>query len=94
MAFIIHLSGPNEALIRSGGGNVPKIRVGGRLFVIPIIHRSFRLSLEVMTLHVETAKVYTKAGVSLSVDGVAQVKVGRGEEAIRTAAQQFLGKSR
>ena len=94
MAFIIHLSGPNEALIRSGGGNIPKIRVGGRLFVIPIIHRSFRLSLEVMTLQVETAKVYTKAGVSLSVDGVAQVKVARSEEALRTAAQQFLGKAR
>ena len=94
MSFIIHLSGPNEALIRSGGGNIPKIRVGGRLFVIPIVHRAFRLSLEVMTLQVETARVYTKAGVSLSVDGVAQVKVGRAEEALRTAAQQFLGKPR
>jgi flotillin len=94
VGFIIHLSGPNEALIRSGGGNVPKIRVGGRLFVIPIVHRSFRLSLEVMTLQVETPKVYTKEGVAVSVDGVAQVKVARGEEAIRTAAQQFLGKDR
>ncbi len=94
MAFIIHLSGPNEALIRSGGGKVPKVRVGGRLIVIPIFHRAFRLSLEVMTLQVETTKVYTKEGVAVTVDGVAQVKVARGDEALRTAAQQFLDKTR
>ena len=59
---------------------------------MPVLHKPQVLSLEVMTLTVNTARVYTKAGVALSVDGVAQVKVGRAEEAIRTAAQQFLGK--
>ena len=60
---------------------------------MPFLQRAQLLSLEVMTLTVNTARVYTKAGVALSVDGVAQVKVARGEEAIRTAAQQFLGKT-
>ena len=87
-----HKVGPNEALIVSGAGREPKVRVGGRMFVMPILHKPQVLSLEVMTLPVNTARVYTKAGVALSVDGVAQVKVGRAEEAIRTAAQQFLGK--
>jgi len=45
-----------------------------------------------MTLTVETAKVYTSEGVAVSVDGVAQVKVGSGEDAIRKAAEQFIGK--
>lgn len=94
MALLIHVSGPNEALIRTGGGAQARIRVGGRLFVIPIIHRVQRLSLEVVTLDMLTPKVYTKEGVAVSVDGVAQVKVARGEEAIRTAAQQFLSKTR
>jgi len=85
--------GPNQAIIRSGGGDQPKIVVGGRTFVMPFLQRAQILSLEVMTLTVNTARVYTKAGVALSVDGVAQVKVARGEEAIRTAAQQFLGKT-
>lgn len=85
--------GPNQAIIRSGGGDQPKIVVGGRTFVMPFLQRAQLLSLEVMTLTVNTARVYTKAGVALSVDGVAQVKVARGEEAIRTAAQQFLGKT-
>jgi len=88
-----HKAGPNEALIVSGGGKQPTIKVGGRKFVYPIIEKAQYLSLEVMTLTVNTPKVYTSAGVAVTVDGVAQVKVGRGEEAIRTAAQQFLGKS-
>ena len=87
-----HKAGPNEALIISGGGEQPKVIVGGRSFVLPLVQKAQYLSLEVMTLTVSTAKVYTSEGVAVSVDGVAQVKVGRSEEAIRTAAQQFLAK--
>ena len=94
MAFMITVAGPNEAVIRSGGGREPKVTVGGRVIVLPVFFKAQRLSLEVMTLPVETAKVYTSEGVAVTVDGVAQVKVARGDEAIRTAAQQFLGKLR
>ena len=90
---VIQTVGPNEALIRSGGGEMPKVVVGGRTFVMPVFHRAQRLSLHVMTLHVMTDNVYTGEGVAVSVDGVAQVKVARSEEAIRTASQQFLGKT-
>ena len=72
---------------------MPRVKVGGRMFVLPIIQMAQMLSLEVMTLPVNTARVYTKEGVSVSVDGIAQVKVGRSENAIRTAAEQFLGKT-
>ena len=92
MAPIIKVAGPNEAVIRSGGGSRPKVTVGGRVIVIPFFFKAQAISLEVMTLPVETAKVYTKEGVAVTVDGVAQVKVARAEEAIRTAAQQFIGK--
>ena len=88
-----HTVGPNHALIVSGGTAQPKLKVGGRMFVLPILQKAQLISLEVMTLQVNTARVYTKEGVSVSVDGVAQVKVGRSEEAIRTAAEQFLGKN-
>ena len=90
---VIQTVGPNEALVRSGGGEQPKVVVGGRTIVLPVFHRSQRLPLSVMTLHVKTENVYTGEGVAVSVDGVAQVKVARSEEAIRTAAQQFLGKT-
>ena len=84
-----HKVGPNEALIVSGGSEKPTVKVGGRMFVLPIVQKAQYLSLEVMTLTVTTNRVYTSQGVAVSVDGVAQVKVGRSEEAIRTAAQQF-----
>ena len=89
-----HKAGPNEALIRSGGGKQPKIIVGGRLFAVPILQMVQRLDLGVSTLEVGTIQVYTKEGVQISVDGVAQVKVATNDEAIRTASTQFLGKNR
>ena len=85
-----HTTGPNQALIVSGSGREPKVVVGGRVFVIPLLQRVQTLSLEVMTLTPSTNRVYTKEGVAVSVDGVAQVKV-KGS-AILQAAQQFLGK--
>ncbi|MCH8226147.1 MAG: flotillin family protein [Chloroflexi bacterium] len=85
-----HTTGPNQALIISGGGKEPKVVVGGRVFVMPILQRVQTLSLEVMTLTPSTNRVYTKEGVAVSVDGVAQVKV-KGDSILR-AAQQFLGK--
>jgi flotillin len=57
-----HTTGPNQALVISGGGKQPKIVGGGRAFVIPILQRVQTLSLEVMTLNPQTNKVYTKKG--------------------------------
>jgi len=87
-----HTTGPNQALIISSGKNRPRVVVGGRAFVLPIVQRVQALDLRVMTLTPNTPRVYTKAGVAVSVDGVAQVKVASGDESILRAAQQFLGK--
>lgn len=92
-----HTTGPNQALIISGGSRQPKVVVGGRVFVLPVIQRVQTLTLEVMTLTPSTVRVYTKEGVAVSVDGVAQVKVKTvpGDSTpILKAAQQFLGKRR
>lgn len=91
MGWGFNTTGPNQALIISGRG-LPKVVVGGRTFVLPVIQKMQRLSLEVMTLTPVTSGVYTKEGVAVNVDGVAQVKVAHDNEAIRKAGQQFLGK--
>jgi flotillin len=91
---------PNQALIISGWGTTvsPGVRSGFRLvrggatFVLPVIERVDRLSLELMTIDVKTPAVYTVAGVPIMVDGVAQVKVRSDDVSIRTAAEQFLSK--
>ncbi|GBC84471.1 Inner membrane protein YqiK [bacterium HR11] len=99
-------AGPNEVLIVSGGrrrrvrGPDGQVRtVGYRLvrggtFVWPIFERVQRLSLELLTLEVQTADAYTAHGVRLMVDGVAQVKVKGDETSIAVAAEQFLSKSK
>ena len=97
--------GPNQVLIVSGrkhrlvdadgtqqyrGFRVVK---GGGTFVIPVIEKVDLLSLELLTIDVQTPEVYTSKGVPVRVDGVAQIKVKGDDISIATAAEQFLSKS-
>jgi len=67
---------------------------GGRVFVWPGIQKIQRLSLNTITLMVESPNVYTQLGVAISVTGVAQVRIqGQNMEMLETACQQFLGKN-
>jgi flotillin len=98
--------GPNEVLIISGRGvgttdpgtgqkmrRSFRIVRGGGTFIWPVVERVDNLSLELMTIEVVTTNVYTSQGVPVTVDGVAQVKVGSDDVSIVTAAEQFLSKS-
>lgn len=95
--------GPNEALVISGRGEgrradeeiESKYRIvsGGRSFIWPILERVDYLSLEIMTIDITTPDVPTSQGVPVTVDGVAQIKIGSDENSIRTAAIQFLSKT-
>ncbi|UYV70586.1 FLOT1 [Cordylochernes scorpioides] len=52
-----------------------------------------RITLNTMTLAIESPKVYTHEGVAISVTGIAQVKIqGQNVEMLRAACEQFLGK--
>jgi flotillin len=51
------------------------------------------LSLEIITIDVNTPDVPTVEGVPVTVDGVAQIKIGSDESSIRTAAIQFLSRT-
>nr|XP_046914279.1 flotillin-1-like isoform X3 [Dermatophagoides farinae] len=54
----------------------------------------YRISLNTMTLVIESPRVYTQQGVSISVTGIAQVKIqGQNADMLRSACEQFLGKS-
>ncbi len=97
--------GPNEVLVISGRGEGRRdpeagamksnfrIVTGGRSFVWPVLERVDYLSLEIITIDVTTPDVPSIQGVPVTVDGVAQVKIGSDENSIRTAAIQFLSKS-
>lgn len=89
--------GPDEALIVSGrkkkmaNGQVVGFRIvkGGATFVWPIFEVAKTISLRIMPLDVNSS-AYTSQGVQVTVDGVAQVKIDSSQEAIATAAEQFL----
>ncbi|KAG6800477.1 flotillin-1 isoform X5 [Apis mellifera caucasica] len=87
--------GPNEALVVSGCCySKPLLVPGGRVFVWPIVQQVQKISLNTMTLQVESPTVYTCQGVPISVTGIAQVKIqGQNEEMLSTACEQFLGKT-
>jgi flotillin len=96
--------GPNQVLIISGrkhrlveaDGTTREIgfRVvkGGGVFVWPVVEKVDILSLELLTIDVQTPEVYTSKGVPVRVDGVAQTKVKGDDVSIATAAEQFLSK--
>lgn len=86
--------GPNEALVVSGCCHrKPLLVPGGRAFVWPGIQYVQRLQLNTMTLQVLSANVNSGQGVSISVTGIAQVKIqGQNEEMLLAACEQFLGK--
>src|ERR1041385_4441161 len=96
--------GPNQVLVVSGrkhrytdpdgtaqtrGFRVVK---GGGSFVIPVLEKVDVLSLELLTIDVQTQEVYTSKGVPVRVDGVAQIKIKGDDISIATAAEQFLSK--
>lgn len=85
--------GPNEAFIVYGVGGTRVIKGGGTL-VFPMIHSFKTLSLELMSFDVApTQDLYTKQGVAVKVEAVAQIKVKSDQESILTAAEQFLSKT-
>jgi len=98
--------GPNEVLVVSGrkyrqvdpdgAAHMRGFRIvkGGGTFVMPVVEKVDILSLELLTIDVQTPEVYTSKGVPVRVDGVAQIKVKGDDIAIATAAEQFLSKGR
>jgi flotillin len=67
---------------------------GGGTFVQPIRERAYQLSLELTTLDIHAKDAYCSQGVRVSVDAVAQIKIGGADALIERAAEQFLGRPR
>ncbi|MET7400704.1 SPFH domain-containing protein [Dactylosporangium sp. NPDC005572] len=101
----IKVAGPNEAFIITGrkGKSVQgvdgtrstdlsgqKVVMGASVFVVPIVQKLQVLDLSSRRIHVEITGAVSKQGIRANLQGVAIVKVGGTEDAIRAAAQRFL----
>src|SRR5438132_3500986 len=96
MVTLVRKVGPNEALIIYGLGthNMPKVIKGGGTVVIPLLQSARELSLELMSFDVApTQDLYTRQGVAVNVEAVAQIKIKGDTDSIRTAAEQLLTKA-
>ncbi len=92
MARLFRKMGPNEALVVYGFRGPRVIKAGGTV-VFPMLESCRELSLELMSFDVAPQQdLYTKQGVAVTVEAVAQIKVKSDPESILTAAEQFLTK--
>lgn len=93
MARLYRKAGPHEALIVYGFGGTRVVKGHGTL-VFPMVQICRELSLELMSFDVAPQQdLYTKQGVAVTVEAVAQIKVKSDTESILTASEQFLTKS-
>src|ERR1043166_6843149 len=86
-------AGPNEALVVYGMRG-KRVITGGGAVILPLVETFRTLSLELMSFDVAPQQnLYTKQGVAVTVEAVAQIKVKSDKVSVETAAEQFLSKT-
>ncbi len=98
---LIYICAPNEVLIFSGSRRMESGRSygyrlikGGRGFRWPLLERVDRMDLTNMAIDIQAVNAYSKGGIPLTVQGVANVKIAGHEPLINNAIERFLGKNR
>jgi flotillin len=92
LAKLYRKAGPHEALIVYGFRGTRIIKGHGTV-IFPMIETCRGLSLELMSFDVAPQQdLYTRQGVAVTVEAVAQIKVKSDPESIQTGAEQFLTK--
>ncbi len=100
--YFYHICQPNEVLIFAGGkhrtstgGQVGyRLVKGGSSIQTPLLERTFRMDLSNMIIDLKVANAYSKGGIPLTVEGVANIKIAGEEPVIHNAIERLLGKSR
>ncbi|HSK22241.1 MAG TPA: SPFH domain-containing protein [Egicoccus sp.] len=106
----IKVAGPNEAYIITGRKGSPvknpetgevshdmsgqKVVMGASVFVLPFVQRLHVMDLSSRRISVSIRGAVSSQGIKCDLDGVAVVKVGGNEDAIRAASQRFLTQQR
>ncbi len=98
---LLWVATPNEALIFSGstrkfeGRNVAYRFVrGGRRMRRPLVEQVDVMDLSMFTVMVHVSGAFSKGGIPLTVQGVANVKLPGDEPLLVNAVERFLGRTR
>src|SRR6187401_2381234 len=66
---------------------------GGAALRVPVLEQVAYLSLNIISIPLKIAKAYTKEGLAVTVEAVANVKIAGDDVSLRGAAERFLGMS-
>ncbi len=100
---VIYICPPNEVLIFSGGHRKLagvdrpvgyRLIQGGRGIRIPLIEVVDRMSLTNMVIELRVQGAYSRGGIPLNVQGVANVKISSKSGQLANAIERFLSMSR
>jgi flotillin len=64
---------------------------GGAALRVPVLEKVEYLSLNVISIPLKISRAYTKEGVPVTVEAVANVKIAGDDSSLRSAAERFLG---
>src|SRR5271165_2408876 len=93
MTRMYRKAGPHEALVVYGFRGTRIVKGRGTV-ILPMVENYKELSLQLMSFDVAPQQdLYTKQGVAVTVEAVAQIKVKSDPESIQTASEQFLTKT-
>lgn len=98
---LLFVSTPNEALVFSGatrrlGDRTVGYRFvrGGRSLRKPLVERVERMDLSMFTIALHVQGAFSKGGIPLTIQGVANVKLPGEEPLLANAVERFLGRTR
>lgn len=98
---VLYVCQPNEVLVFSGRARKAEGRTvgyriikGGRAYRVPLLETVDRMDLTNMIIELTVRNAYSKGGIPLTVQGVANIKVPGEEPLIHASLERFLGKSR
>ena len=93
---------PSEILIFAGSKTTShdgktlgyRLVKGGSSIKMPLIEKTFRMDLTNMIIELKVTNAYSKGGIPLNVEGVANIKIAGEEPTIHNAIERLLGKNR
>lgn len=72
---LIVIAEPNEAVVLTGRKSGYRIVRGGRTFRVPLIERASRIPLRTIPIEVKVDNAFSRGGIPLEVQGIANVKI-------------------
>ncbi|UWU51150.1 flotillin family protein [Limnospira platensis] len=99
---LYYICQPSEVLIFAGSRRSTendrtvgyRLVKGGSSIRTPLLEQAFHMDLTNMIIELKVANAYSKGGIPLQVDGVANIKIAGEEPTIHNAIERLLGKTR